>query len=474
MLFALNGFIDNFMVGKYNAVAAISAANQWTNIVNGIVIGVAAAGGVVSAQLFYSRRYQAFKQMARFRYVLTTGMTLVIAILAWIIPDELNSLFLKRPEHLASEEVQYAKNLAMAREYIQITALQWILFSISGNLGIQLREVGKGHVTVYWGVGTLSMNITLNAILIYGFDVGVKGAAWASVAARMVAIIVGFTFVVKTNSQLRFAPWTVFSFDWHTTKLFFARFALFFAYTTMVALVTFRSYFYDMGYPQGSLGQGIGATAVLGLSNAIMNVFTTAFAGVGVMAANFVGSELGNGRIESAKIHSNQLKGFNTSMSVALSVLVVIVASFAPLMTFLVDTRDPNVDTGAQLIEVRNTLYVIALFYPVWIWFTTTYRNGVSGGRTFVFSLTDWLFNLAQIGWAWIVMGPLKDAWPALEGRFWLAYIVFFTSDIFKLIAQEINYYTIDWAQVIDAAHVEADNALQSGHDVIDSEPLDV
>ncbi|WP_128008515.1 hypothetical protein [Mycoplasma sp. ATU-Cv-508] len=57
-------------------------------------------------------------------------------------------------------------------------------------------------------------------------------------------------------------------------------------------------------------------------------------------------------------------------MSVALSVLVVIVASFAPLMTFLVDTRDPNVDTGAQLIEVRNTLYVIALFYPVWIWFT--------------------------------------------------------------------------------------------------------
>ncbi|WP_161565631.1 hypothetical protein [Mycoplasma sp. ATU-Cv-508] len=51
---------------------------------------------------------------------------------------------------------------------------------------------------------------------------------------------------------------------------------------------------------------------------------------------------------------------------------------------------------------------------------------------------------------------------------------MFFTSDIFKLIAQEINYYTIDWAQVIDAAHVEADNALQSGHDVIDSEPLDV
>ncbi|WP_128008516.1 MATE family efflux transporter [Mycoplasma sp. ATU-Cv-508] len=251
MLFALNGFIDNFMVGKLNAVAAISAANQWTNIVNGIVIGVAAAGGVVSAQLFYSRRYQAFKQMARFSLRANDWHDFGNCDFSLNHSHELNSLFLKRPEHLASEEVQYAKNLAMAREYIQITALQWILFSISGNLGIQLREVGKGHVTVYWGVGTLSMNITLNAILIYGFDVGVKGAAWASVAARMVAIIVGFTFVVKTNSQLRFAPWTVFSFDWHTTKLFFARFALFFAYTTMVALVTFRSIFLRHGLSPG-------------------------------------------------------------------------------------------------------------------------------------------------------------------------------------------------------------------------------
>ncbi len=449
-LFSLNGFIDNFMVGRYNGVASVSAVNAWTNIVLGIVLGVAAAGGITSAQLFARKKFEKLVQMARFRYVFTTFLVIIFCVIALTIPRQLIQLFLKKPDDLIEQSL-YQKNMIMAQNYLKITLLQWIIFSISGNMGNQLREIGYSRVTMYWGIASILTNITLNALLIYGFDSGVEGAAWASVASRLVELSVGFIFIKIKKLPIGFKIWTIFLLKIEIIKLFFKQFILFFSFASMVAIVNFRNYFYDLGYPQGSIGQGVGAAAVLGLTNAIMNTFTTSiFASTGVMAANFVGYNLGKGNIDQAKINSRELKGFNTTIALISSFLIVLMAIFTPFMTFLVNAEDLSIDTGAQLLEVRNTLLVIALFFPLWIWTTTSYRNSVSGGKSFWFSFGDWIINVFQIGWAALVMIVIKNSSPLLINNFWLSYIIFFTSDIFKTIWQAICYKLIDWAKPLE------------------------
>ncbi len=448
-LFSLNGFIDNFMVGKYNGVASVSAANAWTNIVIGLILGVAAAGGIISAQFFASKKYDSLVQMARFRYVFTTVLVVIMAILALVIPRQFVQVFLKQPQD-ASELFVYENNLVMAESYLKITVLQWLFFSVSGNLGNQLREIGHGRVTMYWGVASIFTNVTLNATLIYGFDLGVEGAAWASVMSRIVEITIGILYLKILKLPISFRLWTIFKFNKLIIKLFFSQFALFFSFSSMIGIVSFRNYFYDLGYPQGSIGSGIGAAAVLGLTNAIMNVFTSVFSASGIMAANFVGYELGQGNVKQAKINSNELKGFNTLMAVIGSLIIVIVALFVPKMTFLVNAGDKNIDTIAQLKNVCYTLLVISLFFPLWIWCTTSYRNSVSGGKSFWFSFGDWILNVIQLGWAWSLMVWIKDRSIVLEQNFWLTYMIFFMFDFTKLIWQEIAYNLIDWAQPIE------------------------
>lgn len=446
-LFALNGFIDNFMVGKYNGVASVSAVNSWTNIVLGIVLGIAAAAGITCAQLYARKNFVLLSQMARFRYVFTSFLVAIICILALIIPTQLIQIFLKKPGD-AIEHDLYEKNMIMAQQYLKITLLQWLVFAVSGNLGNQLREIGYSRVTMYWGIASIFTNITLNALLIYGFDFGVEGAAWASVASRLVELTVGIIFVKIKKLPIGFKIWTLFAFNKQIVILFFRQFIMFFSFSSMVAIVNFRNYFYDLGFPQGSIGQGVGAAAVLGLTNAIMNTFTTSiFASTGVMAANFVGSQLGKGNIDQAKINSRELKGFNTSIAIVSSCLIVIIALLTPLMTFLVNVDDKRIDTNAQLSEVRNTLLVVAMFLPMWIWTSTSYRNSVSGGKSFWFSIGDWILNACQIGWAALVMGVIKDSSPILASNFWLTYIIFFTSDITKTIWQTVCYNVIDWAK---------------------------
>lgn len=447
-LFSLNGFIDNFMVGKYNGVAAVSAANAWTNIVIGLVLGVAAAGGIISAQLFASKKYDKLVQMARFRYFFTMVLVIFIVLLVLIIPTQLIQLFLKQPKS-PDEMMLYNRNIEMSQSYLKITVLQWLIFSISGNLGSQLREIGHSRITMYWGIASIITNITLNATLIYGFDLGVEGAAWASVASRVVELSVGLIYLKICKLPISFKLWTIFYFNKDIVFSFFRQFALFFSFSTMIALINFRNYFYDLGYPQGSIGVGVGASSVLGLTGAIMNVFTSIFSATGVMAANFVGYELGKGNIVAAKINSNELKGFNTLMAIISGLLVALVAAFVPSMTFLVNVSDINVDTGAQLREVRNTLFVVAMFFPLWIWYTTSYRNSVSGGKSFWGSFGDWFLNLIQIGWAWIVMVWMKDHSNTLKENFWLAYSIFYLFDFTKLIWQEFTYKLVDWAQPI-------------------------
>lgn len=474
-LFAFNGFIDNFMVGKYNGVASVSTANTWTNMVIGLILGVAAAGGVVSAQLFGAKKYHSLVKMSKFRYIFTTSLVLILILLSLVMPEKLNGLFLKPPrDYLTNLEATklYERNLEMANSYLRITTLQWLILSITGNMGNQLREIGHSRVTMYWGIGSVLTNISLNATLIYGFDLGVEGAAWASVASRIVELVVGTIYIHLHKLPLRFKIWTLFNVDKQTIKLFFRQFALFFSFASMIAIVNFRNFFYDWGYPQDSIYKGVGAAAVLGLTNAIMNVFTSVFAGAGVMAANFVGSELGKGNVDQAKINSLELKGFNTLVATCSSTLLAIIAIFIPSMTFLVNASDPTIDVHGQLYEVRNTLWVIALFFPLWIFYTTTFRNGVSGGKTLWFSLGDWLLNALQIGYVALVMGPMRQNSILIQNHFWLAYVIFFLSDFTKLIWQETAYKLVDWAQPIVNNVIESETALGNTK-LKNSEPKD-
>jgi Na+-driven multidrug efflux pump len=67
-----------------------------------------------------------------------------------------------------------------------------------------MREMGYGKHVMYYGFLTLIVNIILNASLMYGLHMGVRGAAIATIAARVVAAIYITIFMIKTKNKVWF------------------------------------------------------------------------------------------------------------------------------------------------------------------------------------------------------------------------------------------------------------------------------
>jgi Na+-driven multidrug efflux pump len=124
-----------------------------------------------------------------------------------------------------------------------------------------------------------------------------------------------------------------------------------------------------LAYPSGTLGVGISGMSVISLTGAIMNIFTVTFSAQGSMAALFVSSKLGQGKIQEAKAASDELKGFNTMVAIVFSIFAIIFATIIPYIKFISEDQYQNgtlvFSSHKQLTQVRNTLYVMAMFYPI-------------------------------------------------------------------------------------------------------------
>ena len=444
-LFALNSVVDNFMVGSIEqGQTALGAINSWTGIYMGWLMGVAAGGSVIFGQFWSAERYKIVREVSRYRTYLSFIPGLLLAIVAWTTPDTLTKTFYHGDNQLVFDH---------ARDYAKIIAFQWMLIAVSFNLGNQLREIGYAFHTMIWGIGTLAANITLNATLMYGFGMGVEGAAWASVSGRVVAITYGVILIMVKKIQLGWKPWTVFKVSWEVRVLFWKRWIYILSVFTVVFFITYRTSLYDLGYDEGDgthgLGMGVTGLSVVALTGALMNVFTTTFGALASMSARFVASELGKGNLEQAKINSDELKGFATFISFVLSVILVIFATCVPFMGFLSEDKYENgvlsFDGKANLDQVRNALYVIAFFYPWWIWFTVSYRNGNSGGKDIWFSIIDWVTAGLQLVWLWLIVAQIIPGWEYAENNFWVTYSLFFISDWVKMGLQEWRYYQYKW-----------------------------
>lgn len=467
MLFAFNGFVDNFMVGHIEqGGAALSAVNTWTNIMMGIFVGIATAGSISMVQYYFAGDLKRAKDMSNLRYSLSFTFAIVMSAAMLIFPTEMTQVFLKKPE-LGSNHDDYLKELANwnkamdnAKDYSRIIVAQWMLMSLTFNCGNQLREIGHAKITMYWGMATLATNITFNSILMYGLDFGVEGAAIATVAARSVALFIGTTYIIKKHLPVLFTPWKIFIVSKETWKHFISKWYLFATAATTIIFINFRLYFYDDMYPMNSLGIGVGATAVLALTGSIMNVFLTTFNALATLASNFVGAELGRGNIKQAKRNSDEIRGFATTVSMVMAAILAVVAIGVPYMSFLSENKYDakgalTFDGHANLVHIRNSLWVICPFYPTWIWFSAALKNGLTGGRGFWFVFIDWVVSgPVQLLWLFLMTLFVKDG-SAFENNFWLAYTIFFISDFLKLIFIEIAYHKVDWAKSITKTEAE-------------------
>ena len=437
LIYSLNGFVDNFMVGTLaGGASALSAANTWTGIVMAIITGICATGSIFVSQYYNKGDLEHARQIQRLRIILCLGVTTPFSLMAIITPNLLIKLILGSN---TDNSIAYFQILQYGINYIRIIAFVWLLYSISVPMSLSLSETGRGKYVLIISCIGLTMNIVGNYLLLNVFDFGIKGIAISTLVARSTTFI-GFqlsVFLLKFGLFIN--PFSIFKIDKNIWKQYFKRsFFLFFSSLTFI-LIELRVPLFARSYPIGSIGPGVGAVSVFALTFATMNIFLTSFSSISATAANFVGKELGKNNLKQALKNSNELKGFNTSIAILISLIFFAITFAIPSLSFLAKNEPSK---AIILQNVKTTCWVICLLYPIWVLLETSRINSLSGGKVNVQTSIDFGYGTLQLIFLVILVYFVI---PETKWSLAISFLVFSSFDIILLIAFEISYKKLNW-----------------------------
>lgn len=191
-LFMLLGFIDVYVMSRYNDLAAssVNAANQAVSVVT-IVFGViSGASAVLISQYLGAEKKESASKIA----ALSISFNLIAGIIISVF-----LLFLCRPILTlmgAKDEI-----MDFACQYLSIVGGFIFVQAYMSAVSVIIRNHGLTRVTMYISLGMNVLNAGLDIILVPGFfgmpRLGVAGAAIATAVSRILGAVVLTVFLFK-------------------------------------------------------------------------------------------------------------------------------------------------------------------------------------------------------------------------------------------------------------------------------------
>jgi len=190
-------FVDSLWVGNLlgaNALGSVTVSSMIIFTVLSFVLGLNNAALTILSQQKGRDDEQGLRKYLNAFVVILTLMAIALGIFGSIFAAPLLRL-LGTPEGM----------MAGATAYLQINFLG-ILFLLGYNfIGTVLRSLGDSRTPMRFVMLAVSLNIVLDPLFIAGFNLGIQGAAYATIAAQGSAFIYGLVYVLYR----KLAPFTL-------------------------------------------------------------------------------------------------------------------------------------------------------------------------------------------------------------------------------------------------------------------------
>lgn len=186
-------------LGHKELAAAIGYSGTLLFFVTSIAIGISiAATALTSRALGRGDRHQA-KQLAGASLILMA--TIMVCLIVLSLP------FLNQLIALLGATGETAR---LAVRFMYIVLPSSILLGLGMCLSALLRSVGDARRAMYVTLGAGAATAVLDPIFIFGFNLGIDGAAIATSLARVVMVVLGFNAVLKIHGLFAWPPVSVF------------------------------------------------------------------------------------------------------------------------------------------------------------------------------------------------------------------------------------------------------------------------
>ena len=189
-LFMLLGFVDVFVLSRYNDIAAsaVNTANQSVSIVTIVFTVISGASAVLISQYLGAKKKDSASKIAALSIFFNFVCGVIISVLLFVFHKQILSF-------IGAKGVL----LEYSGEYLKIVGSFLFLQAVLAAMSVVVRNHGMTKISMYVTVGMNILNTTLDIILVP--HMGVKGVAIATSLSRVLgAIVLAYVLFTKIES----------------------------------------------------------------------------------------------------------------------------------------------------------------------------------------------------------------------------------------------------------------------------------
>ena len=342
---SLYNMVDSIFIGHIPGVGhyAISGLAVTFPLMNlstalGTLVGVGAS--TMLSVLLGQRNYKAAGKVLTNEFLLNIIIGLIFSVVTISFLSPILCFF------GASENT-----ITYARDYMRIILIGNIITHVYFGLNNAMRATGNPKKAMGLTIFTVLFNTALDPLLIFGMNLGIKGAAWATVIAQALAMVVVILHFSRKDRNIRFEQ-GIIHLDRRIAKdsleIGFGPF-LMNAASCIVALFINQ----QMGKYAGDLGIG-----AYGICNRFTFLFVMICMGMQPIAGYNYGARL------YSRVKEVYLK--TALLATIVSLLCFIVCVFFPELACSIFTRDPELlDMSSKGLRIMNIVFPIVGFQMV-------------------------------------------------------------------------------------------------------------
>lgn len=353
---------DVIMLGRVDekVLAGASLAGQVQYIMVLFLFGLTSGATVLTAQYWGRKDTDAVERILGITVGVAVGITFLFAVAALIIPQTLMRIFTNDPAVIKQ-----------GVDYLRIVAFSYVLIGMTQAYLYIMRSIERVLIATVVYFCSLLCNIALNAVLIFGLfglpAMGVKGAAIATLCARILELVIVVCYGRWKNRTIRMRIRYVLHFD----RILFADFLKY------ALPVVFNELLWGMGMAASAaiLGHmGSAAVAANSVAQVARQLATVVSFGISSAAAIYLGKTIGEKKMAHARLYADRF----LQLSVLMGLLGGILIHFSS--GFVIRTLSLG-DISKHYLAI---MFTIMSYYVVAQSWNTTMIVGIfrSGGDT--------------------------------------------------------------------------------------------
>ena len=353
--------VDTIIVGRYvgvQALAAVGVTGSLSFLILGFTFGLTGGFSVIIAQRFGANDEDGLRKSVATSTILSIISTIIITLASMLSAKPVLSL-MNTPDDIINDATIYII-------IIYAGTCATVFYNMIAGI---LRSLGDSKTPLYFLILSSILNIILDLFFILNFNMGVRGAAYATVIAQGISGILCLIYALKKYPILRLKKE-----DWIWDKNFALKhlnvgipMALQFSITATGVMVL-----------QTALN-AFGSTVIAAYTAAskVEQIVTQPGISFGTTMATYCGQNLGAGKYD--RIKEGVKKG---------SIITIMVSIIAAVVLFVFGKSLSTLFISSDQIEALNYskqyLNTVAAFLPI-LGMLFIYRNSLQGiGDAFI------------------------------------------------------------------------------------------